>query len=118
MTFTDLRHTLQNVVDTGKLGTPVSMRVHLQLPGKQGDASAALSSVLAMLAPCLNEEPAELQSRRHARHAQTSVLLQTPGGKTVFVTIGFGSANQTSLNLLVVGNHGIAQLEGAGEFAL
>ncbi|MFQ5730658.1 MAG: hypothetical protein ACE5KM_01760 [Planctomycetaceae bacterium] len=112
----DIRRTLQNVIDTGKLGTPVSIRVHLQLPGPDGNPTALLDQILEMLQPCLDEFPAELHSRRHRNHSQTNVLLRTPTGKTVFVTIGFGSAEEAMLHLLVVGNHGMAQLERTEDF--
>ena len=110
MSLAGLQQALQNVIDTGKLGTPVSIRVHLQLP-EAGDAKGVLAAILEMLSPCLSERPVEQHARRHARHEQTTFLLQTPTGKTVFVTIGFGSAQRPSLRLLVIGNHGIAELQ-------
>ena len=69
--------------------------------------------------PHVADDPVEAAVEKvadHPQHAQTSVLLQTPSGKTVFVTIGCGSAKEATLQLLIVGTHGVAQLEGAGEF--
>jgi hypothetical protein len=116
MTLTELRTALTSAVATGKLGTAVSARVQVQCVDSECDLAAALGGVLWMLSPAFDERPATVRCRKHAEAAQWNVLLQTGSGRTISITIGCGSAKTTSLDLLVIGNHGIVQLQGGDAF--
>lgn len=113
MTFTEVRHALTEAMKTEKIGTPVSARVHVQLPDSTRELDTVLSSAQEMLSPCFAEDVFDVRARRHASQQQTTVLLKTQTGRTVFITVGFNAAKLPSLQLLVVGNHGTISLEGS-----
>lgn len=117
MNLTELKSALAQAVATGKLGTPVSARVHVQLAEAACDLPAVVGGVLQMLSPAFDEPPARVRARKHPDTGQWNVLLQTATGKTLFVTIGCGSRPVASLELFVLGNHGIIQLQGGDAFA-
>lgn len=113
MTCSEVQSALADAVRTGKLGTPVAARVHVQLVDDAVEPDAVLAPVLEMLRPCFDHPPASVRAREHASEGQWNVLFQTAAGGTVFVTVGCGAANAPGLHLLVIGNHGVLRLEGA-----
>lgn len=110
--FTEIHHALTAAIATGKIGTPVSVRVHLQLPETRADFDAAIDAIVATTKPALHETMQTLQSRVNAEGNQWNVLLRSANGRSLFVTLGRGSAREPRLELLVVGNHGVIRLEG------
>jgi hypothetical protein len=116
MDLTQLRNALGQAVTTGKLGTPVSARVHVQFAEAACELPAVIGGVLRVLSPAFDEPPARVRARKHAGAEQWNLLLQTATGRSIFLTIGCGSATTSSLDLLIIGNHGIAQLQGGDDF--
>lgn len=110
--FHEIHQSLTAAMATGKIGEQVSVRVHLQLPPANADLNAALDSIIAMTDPAVSQPMTKLQSRVHADGNQWNVLLQSANGRTLFVTLGRGSVQEATLELLVVGNHGVIRLEG------
>jgi hypothetical protein len=90
--------------------------VNVQLAGASCEWPAVIGGLLRMLSPVFDEPPARVRARKHADAQQWNLLLQTATGRTIFLTIGCGGAKASSLDLLVIGNHGIAQLQGADDF--
>lgn len=113
MTFEELQAALEQAHATGKVGTPVAARVHLQLPEPTTDPAMVLTSVLRMLSPCFTDTPNTLRVR--SASTQWNILLQTPAGRSLFVTIGCAAVTRSTVHLLVVGNHGIIRLEGSDD---
>jgi hypothetical protein len=111
-TLDDLQTALSDTLATGKIGTPVSLRLHLQLTEPDADLFAAMSAVMQMIEPVFSSSSARLRARQDADARQLNVLLDYTNGETVLLTLGRGCAKQPSLNLLVVGNHGVVRLEG------
>lgn len=116
MTFDDLNRALAEALATGQIGTPVSLRVHFQVPDSAADLAAMVAAVMRLSQPVFRERPSTLAAREHPHGRQWNVLVGYPGGATAFVTAGCGSARQPSLRLLLVGNHGIVRLEGPDQF--
>ncbi len=119
MNCAELKQALSDAMNTGKLGTPVAVRVHVQLASPTFAApscglTGVIDGVLQMLSPVFCEPLSSLRVRRHNEVEQWTVLLQSSTGKTVCITVGCGCRASDSLELLVVGNHGIARLHGGG----
>lgn len=113
MTPTDLCTALDEALKTGKLGTPVAVRLHWQVPCLENeDWPGWLETVLQMLSPCFDQPPVKVQARQHPAVPQWNILLQTEAGQTIFLTLGRQAAPAPSLQLLVTGNHGTLRLEG------
>lgn len=112
MTFDELRTTLEETLATGKIGTPVSVRLHLQFSDAQADLPRACAAAVQLTSAVFKDSPATLAARRDAQDRQWNVLLKHAGGQTALVTLGRGSAERARCHLLLVGNHGIVRLEG------
>lgn len=111
MTPTDLGAALNDALKTGKLGTPVAVRLHWQRP-RVADWPGWLETVLQMLAPCFGQPAVTVQAQQHPDVPQWNILLQTEEGRTIVLTLGAGAVSAPSLQLLVTGNHGTLRLEG------
>jgi len=121
MTFDDLKRSLCSLLETGKIGTPVSMRVHWQLPKTSTDVCAALASGMNLCQSVMKDSPATLIARQASVGTQLNVLVTLENGRTIMATVGSGSVSYSVLELLLIGNHGIVRLEGEGrieEFVL
>ena len=116
MTFDELQITLTDALASGKIGTPVAARVHLQFPDADADLAAALATVAATFEPILDGLLTTLRCRQGSDLNQWNLLLQSEKGRTLFVTLGRASVPAATLNLLVIGNHGVIRLEGGEDF--
>ena len=114
MTFDDLKRTLCSVLETGKIGTPVSMRVHWQIPKTSTDVCAAFASSMKLCHSVMKGSPSTLIARQAAGSTQLNVLVTLENGRTILATIGSGCVNYAELKLLLIGNHGVVRLEGEG----
>lgn len=114
MTFDDLKRSLYSVLETGKIGTPVSMRVHWQMPGTSTDVCVALASSMSLCHSVMKGSPSTLIARQTSGGTQLNVLVTLENGRTILVTVGSGAVSYSVLELLLIGNHGIVRLEGEG----
>jgi hypothetical protein len=112
MTFDNLKRSLNSVLETGTIGTPVSMRVHWQMPGTSTDVCAALAFSMKLCQSVMSDAPVTLIARQASGGTQLNVLVKLENGRTILATIGSGSVSYSVLELLLIGNHGIVRLEG------
>ena len=110
MTFEDLRRTVLETVNAGRIGTPVALRWHL-FSSEQSDRLPGLLAGLALGEEVFATQAVRLACRASHANRQTSLLCQFPAGQTLLATSVCGCGPDRKLQLLVVGNHGIARLE-------
>ncbi|HAB12127.1 MAG TPA: hypothetical protein DCE47_10600 [Planctomycetaceae bacterium] len=108
-----LEETLAEAVATGKLGSVVSVRAMLHLPGEESDLETAASVVLSLSGRLVGSETGSLVARGHGSGRQLNLLLRLDAGPIVSLSLTRGSVDQLELALVVVGNHGVIRLEGA-----
>ena len=116
MTLDELNSTLSAALASGKVGTPVSLRLHLQVTESRNDSVAHLALLMPLLQTTFGSPPSRLLARRNAVADQLTVLFNFAAGQSAMVTCGCGSARHTSLQLLLVGNRGVIRLEGGELF--
>ena len=80
--FAELHQTLTAALATGKIGTPITVRVHLQLPEPVADLNAALDAIITTTAPAFSQTLDTLQSRVHADGQQWNVLMRSTNGRS------------------------------------
>lgn len=112
MTFDDLNNALSDVVASGKIGTPVSLRIHLQIPDATESVNSILAKIIHFGQSIVAGTPSSLVARKNTRQSQLNVILSCAGGQTILATVGSGSSNRMHMQLLLIGNHGIVKLEG------
>ena len=108
-----LEETLEEAVATGKLGSVVSVRALLHLPGEEPDLETAASALLSLSGRLVGSDPGSLVVRGHGSGRQLNLLLRLDPGPIVSLSLTRGSVDQLELALVVVGNHGVIRLEGA-----
>ncbi len=116
MTLDDLHKTLTDALATGKIGTPVSLRLHLQLVDPSADLAGSMATVMRIAEAVFDIPTATLSAQRDAGERQLNVLIESASGQTVSLTIGRGCTDTSKLDLLLVGNHGIVRLGGTEHF--
>jgi hypothetical protein len=117
MTLDDLDRTLTDALSTGKVGSPVALRLHLQLADSAADLAQATAALMRLAETVFSETPSRVTARtRDETPRQWNLLCNYPGGQTVQLTLGCGAAASSTLHLLLVGNHGVVRLEGAELF--
>jgi hypothetical protein len=115
MTFDDLRDTLATALATEKIGTPVALRLHVNLAELSFEPAALLATVASWAESIFRASPAKLTARCTGDDRQYNVLLNYAAGQTLLLNIVRGSTTD-SLQLLLVGNHGVVRLEGGELF--
>lgn len=109
ITFDDLRCSVRSVADTGRVGTPVNVRLHWEFPESEARLPDALFAAVAIADEVLRMNEPSWRVRRHASGRTLNVLGSDLQGRTLMVTLVAGSIPGTALT--VFGNHGIVRLE-------
>lgn len=117
MRFDRLFAAIHDAVATGKIGTPVAVRLHAHFSNPQTDLAAAFETVMAEIEPLFPAAQWLLMARRSASARQLTLLLKNDAGRSVFVTLTRGGSRTFSPSLLVIGNHGILRLAGGNDFS-
>lgn len=118
MTIDDLRRALTVAIATGKIGTPVALRVHAIVASDSFDPAAALDIVIGLAGIAFPTKPKRMTARSDPAGRQWNVLLNYAGGQTLSFSIASSPAcsGGNCLHLLLIGNHGIIRLEEAELF--
>ncbi len=114
MTFEELANTLIGAAENGQVGTPVALRLHGRFSEPKAEPSAVLAAAIDLGDRLFGDSPARLMARGDTETQCMNALISYGGGATLFVTCG--AADRPSLHALLIGNHGIARLEGAELF--
>jgi hypothetical protein len=115
MTIDGLRNALTAAIATGKIGTPVALRVHAIVASDSFNPAAALDAVIGLADTTFSSKPQRLTARSGGAGKQWNVLMNYAGGQTLSFSIASSPDRSAGncLHLLLIGNHGIIRLEGA-----
>lgn len=113
MTFDELQQTCLQALATGKIGTPVAMTLHLQVSDSDADPTVYAAALMEFASTVFDERASRLLAHGGAQQRQCRALVNFAGGQTLLVCAGCGSAAESQLQLLLIGNRGIVRLEGA-----
>ncbi|MGH7199424.1 MAG: hypothetical protein ACREJB_02395 [Planctomycetaceae bacterium] len=117
MTLEDLNRALVDALGAGKIGTPVHLRVHVELPEGDAEPGGIVEAVMVLARTAFAAEAATVTARRDDARTQWNLLFGHAGGQSALVTINRGCSAIPRVRLLVVGNHGVVRLEGGELFA-
>lgn len=112
MKLIDLEHALHEVLKTGQLGTPVALRILVATPQTEIDPFRFVGRFAPLIRAVSEVTRGKIQARRHPSGRQLSIVWNDAQGRTVSLTIVSTPDIGQSLRVLVVGNHGITQLNG------
>jgi hypothetical protein len=97
---------------SGKIGTPVALRLYAQLQDSEADLVEICGRLLELALPLFAMPAGRLLALRSDAGPQWNLLLTLTSGATLSITIGCVPKNPPSLQLLCVGNQGVMRLEG------
>ena len=105
---------VRNAVDSGRIGSPVNVRVHWQFSGTDVKAAALAAVRIADEALALDEPAWRVRTGKleASKGRMLNVLGEDRRGRTLLATLCRGEANEFALT--VFGNHGTLRLEHAG----
>jgi hypothetical protein len=115
MRLDDLSRALRAELDSQRVGTPVSMRVHLAWPDADADLEAALETMLALARSVFGSEASRVSRSTRADRRQITALCAFERGQSALFSLARGCGSRPVFELLVVGNRGVIRLEGGEE---
>jgi hypothetical protein len=109
ITFRELCNSIHAVLETGRLGTPVNVRLHWEFA-----ESEAFLPVIAKAAVAIADEALQLveptwRVRRHSTGRTVNILGSDTRGRTLMVSLATLSEPRTAMTIF--GNHGIVRLD-------
>ena len=107
----ELEQQLQKTVADGKIGTPVALRIHLQTPCEGTPKSDIVYAMF--MARLLFEAPPERVMVRGDLEQQATALVTYASGATLFISAARCGGEVSTIRLMLIGNHGIANFEPA-----
>jgi hypothetical protein len=106
-----LYRTVDEIIDTGRLGVPVFVRCIVQVAPGSEYVGNILARVLTMASSWLRSSPVEVYAQSHDRMRQITVTIKYTDGQTSIVSVSAsGLANRVDLMLL--GNKGALYHDG------
>lgn len=114
VTLSSLVSAIRDSVDSGRIGTPVNVRVHWQFSETDLAKAAFVAARIADEALALEEPAWRIRNGASAvtQRRILNLLAEDRRGRTLLATLCRGKVNEFSLT--VFGNHGTLRLEHAG----
>jgi hypothetical protein len=103
---------LSSVLKSGQIGSPVALRIHATLPEGDLELLKVIGLFTTLVRLVADDTQGKLHARQHPSGQQVSVLWNDVNGRTVFLSLMSAPMAQQGLQVLIVGNHGIARLSG------
>jgi hypothetical protein len=109
VTFPELCTSIRTVINTGRLGTPVNVRLHWEFQESKTELSAVLTGAVALADEALKLNDPTWRVRRHSCGRTLNVLGSDGQGRTLLVTLVAEAGPRTAMT--VFGNHGIVRFD-------
>lgn len=116
MTSEELQKSLLSEATGGRIGVPLSLRASIQLADADTDLVLVATDLLQFAGELLSGHPSRLMAKSDAQTRQINALVEFDKGQTATITVGRGSVAHDEAQAILVGNHGIARLEGGELF--
>jgi hypothetical protein len=109
MTVSELCDSIRTVLETGRIGTPVNVRLHWEFSESAKLLQTVLTTAVAIADLALQLEEPVWRGRQHASGRTLNLLGSDRRGRTLMITLVAEATSQTALTIF--GNHGIVRLD-------
>lgn len=109
ITFSELCDSISAVLETGRLGTPVNVRLHWEFSEHANASTGILPAAVAIADHALKLESPTWRVRRHTTGRTLNVLGSDQRGRSLMISLVSESTPQTAITIF--GNHGIVRLD-------
>ena len=107
--FSELCGSITAVLETGRPGTPVNVRLHWEFAERVDVSTSILPAAVAIADVALKLKSPTWRVRRDATGRTLNVLGSDQRGRTLMISLVSESTPQTALTIF--GNHGIVRLD-------
>lgn len=107
-----LYETVKEILDTGRLGTPVFVRCVAQIAPEDEHAGNVLARILTMACSWLEASPLKVYAQRGINSRQITVTVQYIAGQTATVIVNAPPGATTRVDLMLLGNKGALYHDG------
>ena len=118
MNFDELRSALKCALETGRIGQPVAVRLHLRVGTGRATPEQLLVGLAPVVADVFGDSHQRVLARSNADFGQVSLLLEYDSGATALTTVVALGDAAPCLQVILIGNHGVMRLEGGTDFEL
>ena len=108
MTVSELCDSVRTVLETGRLGTPVNVRLHWEFSEPASLLQTVLTTAVEIADLALQLKEPIWRLRQHESGRTLNLLGSDRRGRTLMITLVAEASPQTALTIF--GNHGILQL--------
>lgn len=109
MTVAELCESIRSVLETGRLGTPVNVRLHWEFSESASLLQKVLAAAVEITDAALKLEEPVWRGRQHESGRTLNLLGSDRLGRTLMITLVAEAKPQTALTIF--GNHGIVRLD-------
>ena len=109
MTVSELCDSVRRVLESGRLGTPVNVRLHWEFCESEASFPAIATTAVAIADVALQLQEPVWRVRRHSSGRTLNILGNDQRGRTLMISLVAKSAPQTAMTIF--GNHGIVRRE-------
>lgn len=109
MTVSELCSSVRRVLESGRLGTPVNVRLHWEFSESEASLPAIATTAVAIADVALQLQQPAWRIRRHSCGRTLNILGSDQQGRTLMISLVAKSSPQTAMTIF--GNHGVVRLE-------
>jgi hypothetical protein len=107
-----LYHTVKEILNTGRVGTPVFVRCVAQIASGSEHVGNVLARILTMACSWLEASPLRVYAQSGGNSAQITVTIQYVGGQTSIVSVNAASGVAPFVDLMLLGSKGALYHDG------
>jgi len=101
-----LQHSVAKALATGRIGTPVAVRLALNLSVDHGHLERTAAWGLDVAAGWLNSRPQSLAAAGSVESGQIALLASMTGGQSALITVGSPGVGPSRIQAQIIGNRG------------
>ena len=102
-----LQKSIQSVIDSGRIGSPVFLRSMLQVPIETTGIEHATNILITLANLWIPSSPESVQARRSQDNVQLTTMIQYLGGQTAVLSANRVVNQTASIDLHLIGNKGV-----------
>ena len=102
-----LQKSIQSVIDSGRIGSPVFLRSMLQVPIETTGIEHATNILITLANLWIPSSPESVQARRSQDNVQLTTMIQYLGGQTAVLSANRVVNPTASIDLHLIGNKGV-----------
>lgn len=103
-----IQQSVSSVVAEGRIGSPVFLRCMVQIPFADTDIVSRMATLIAVANTWMPSQPERIYAPNQSDTTQITAMVQYAGGQNAVLSLNRVPADQeTSVNLILVGNKGV-----------